>query len=317
MAVSTRSSAKDEGTLPKGRITNNLAVTLSGIFLYICSPFFAHPPKVVANILCGAPYADAYLHFRRDHQGTLNLFLHCCILCLQVTCNFAFLEQVDVDFDVVKVAGVGLATATVAMWLALLMLTPSPLVVKAVAAPVVLAGYYVRSSVAGAAFSHLIHLQPFLDTLVYIYFVKKPLTLALYVLVFGIRLLLHYTAITHAQGILMSYLSGENGVKLALGFVAFAAFLSHKPFTKPASGVFGIGVLFGWPLAVMTVKPVVFLWASGFIATALQGVSHRETKEPPTMPHLANISNELAHSTFFPCLLLQACLAQITGSDKE
>ena len=100
-------------------------------------------------------------------------------------------------------------------------------------------------------------------------------------------------------------------------FVAFAAFLSHKPFTKPASGVFGVGVIFGCPLAVMSLKPIIFLWASGFIATALQGVSHRETKEPPTMPHLANISNELAHSTFFPCLLLQACLAQITGSDSK
>ena len=339
--VSTRSpgpkASKEakESNLPKGRITNAAAVNLSGIFLYVVSPFFAHPLKIIANACCGAPYEDAYAHFRRDHANTLNLIFHCFILCLQVTFNFAFLAKVDDDFNI-QVGGVGMATASVTMWTALLAFTPSPLLVKVVALSTVFAGYYVRSTVMGLAFSHLMHFQvnttrfplglsssfltshfrssqPFFDSLVYIYFLKKPVTLNLYTLVFGIRITLHYIVITYAKGILVESLNGDNGVALSLGFLALVALLSHKPFTKPASGVFGLGVILGWLLAAMTLKPILFLWAGGFIATALQGVSHRETKEPPTMPHLANISNELAHSTFFPCLLLQACLEQVKG----
>jgi hypothetical protein len=89
-------------------------------------------------------------------------------------------------------------------------------------------------------------------------------------------------------------------------FLISIASLSHKPFSRPASGVFGFAILGGWLITVVTGNKIFYLWACGFVATALQGVSHRETKEPPTMPQLNNISFELSHVVFFPCLLMQA-----------
>lgn len=316
-----------------------LPLTLSGVNLYSISPFYTSPLKLLSNFLCGAPYPLAYKHFRRDHQGTLNLVYHCTILVLQLLCNFGFLyevrhgtvsertrrqrvtrkrggwrstdetlrtlytnspPQVDERLPFDLPFNVSISSLSCYGWMTCLLFTQSPAWTKILSSCLIYFAFTVGPQVAAAAFPISIHLQPFLDTLVYIYFIKKPTTVKMYLIIFIIRVTLTELTLTHAGG------SVQLSSNFYYGFLLVIAMLSHKPFTRPASGVFGIGALFGWLLAAVSGDRLFFLWGAGFIATALQGVSHRETHEPPTLPQLANISNELAHSTFFPCLLLQA-----------
>ncbi|GMH91104.1 hypothetical protein TrST_g10021 [Triparma strigata] len=286
-----------------------IPLTLSGINLYVISPFYTSPIKLVTNYLCGAPYALAYKHFRRDHQGTLNLVFHCLILVLQLLCNFGFLHELDARLQLNEKYGV-ISLLSCVGWITCLLFTQSPAWTKLLSGVLIYSAFTVGGVVASAAFPISIHLQPFLDTLVYIYFIKKPTSLLLYLVILAVRVALTEYTLAHGSG------SVQLSDQFYLGFLLVIAFLSHKPFTRPASGVFGIGALFGWLLAVLSGDRLFFLWGAGFIATALQGVSHRETKEPPTMPQLANISNELAHSTFFPCLLLQAVGDQMAQKKK-
>ena len=48
-------------------------------------------------------------------------------------------------------------------------------------------------------------------------------------------------------------------------------------------------------------------YANAFQASLLQGAAHRATGELATLPQLGeNVSDEYAHTTFFPSLLLQS-----------
>ncbi|GMI03348.1 hypothetical protein TrLO_g13983 [Triparma laevis f. longispina] len=299
--VPAAASAQGTSPPPPGvLLPYTLPLTLSGVNLYSISPFYTSPLKLLSNFLCGAPYPLAYKHFRRDHQGTLNLVYHCTILVLQLLCNFGFLYEVDERLPFDLPFNVSISSLSCYGWMTCLLFTQSPAWTKALSSCLIYFAFTVGPQVAAAAFPISIHLQPFLDTLVYIYFIKKPTTVNIYLIIFIIRVTLTELTLTHAGG------SVQLSSNFYYGFLLVIAMLSHKPFTRPASGVFGIGALFGWLLAAVSGDRLFFLWGAGFIATALQGVSHRETHEPPTMPQLANISNELAHSTFFPCLLLQA-----------
>ncbi|GMI40084.1 hypothetical protein TrCOL_g942 [Triparma columacea] len=297
--VSTRHPT--HASLPMGLVTHPLPYSVSGIVLYIASPFFATVPKLVANFFCGAPYSVAYKHFRRDHMDPYNLFFHVLIMILQLTTNFAFLHQLDEDYLRADVSVWGFTHKDLSAlgWVLVLLFTPSPFLAKLLSAACIYLAHYVSSSVASMD-ATTIWFQPFLDSLVIIYFLKKPITPPTYLITLTLRFTLHHLAFLHLSNSLpfppyAMYI-----------FLIFIASLSHKPFSRPASGVFGFAILGGWLITVVTGNKIFYLWACGFVATALQGVSHRETKEPPTMPQLNNISFELSHVVFFPCLLMQA-----------
>ena len=70
---------------------------------------------------------------------------------------------------------------------------------------------------------------------------------------------------------------------------------------------FSLGV-FGWILALLTEQPWLLFYSLGYLASLAQGVSHALTGETPTLPRLRNVRDEYAHTTFFPCLVLQSLL---------
>ena len=139
----------------------------------------------------------------------------------------------------------------------------------------------------------------------------QPITPVSYLITLVVRGALQYLAFTYL------FESASFPPYATYVFLVSIAFLSHKPFSRPASGVFGFAILGGWLITAVTGNKIFYLWACGFVATALQGVSHRETKEPPTMPQLNNISFELSHVVFFPCLLMQAVGEHLQGGGKS
>ena len=72
--------------------------------------------------------------------------------------------------------------------------------------------------------------------------------------------------------------------------------------------------LIGWVLAILTDQKALYFYSGGFAASFGQGVSHMMTGEMATLVQLqagdtANkVAHEWAHTTYFPCLLLQSCL---------
>ena len=124
------------------------------------------------------------------------------------------------------------------------------------------------------------------------------------------RYTIHYLLYTYCLGMFVVE-DATIAAFLNLNLIALACVLSYKPFTKPLKGVFGLMILCGAPLAILVRHPIYFWWSSGFIITAMQGVSHRETAEPPTMPHLQNVSFEVSHVAFFPVLLGHAIYDQL------
>jgi hypothetical protein len=132
------------------------------------------PPPPPANFFCGAPYSVAYKHFRRDHMDPYNLFFHVLIMILQLTTNFAFLHQLDEDYLRADVSVWGFTHKDLSAlgWVLVLLFTPSPFLAKLLSAACIYLAHYVSSSVASMD-ATTIWFQPFLDSLVIIYFLKK------------------------------------------------------------------------------------------------------------------------------------------------
>ena len=79
---------------------------------------------------------------------------------------------------------------------------------------------------------------------------------------------------------------------------------------------FSLGV-FGWVLALMTEQPWLLFYSVGYLASLMQGVSHTLTRETPTLPRLRNVRDEYAHTTYFPCLVLQSMIQTADAEKKK
>jgi len=55
-------------------------------------------------------------------------------------------------------------------------------------------------------------------------------------------------------------------------------------------------------------------YSMGFLASLGQGVSHHLAQEEGTLPQLAQVADELAHTTFFPNLLFQSAQASLRAA---
>ena len=76
------------------------------------------------------------------------------------------------------------------------------------------------------------------------------------------------------------------------------------PIVRPDANPFVFGTFFGWLPALLTRQRWMAYHSMAFLASILQGVAHKYTKERATLPQLALATDELAHTTFFPTLLL-------------
>ena len=75
-----------------------------------------------------------------------------------------------------------------------------------------------------------------------------------------------------------------------------------------------VGALLGWISSVLTADPLMLLMCSSFVGSFLQGVAHEITGEKATLPQLEDFADEIGHTTFFPCLLLQSIHHSVTGA---
>ena len=67
-------------------------------------------------------------------------------------------------------------------------------------------------------------------------------------------------------------------------------------------------------LAALTDQRWMYMYSMAFTASMWQGVAHRTAKEAPTLAQLGNdYSDEFAHTTFFPNLLLQSIYHSTAG----
>lgn len=105
----------------------------------------------------------------------------------------------------------------------------------------------------------------------------------------------------------MSALSARSDV---MGRVAAAA--GRKRVTP-----FHFGLV-AWALALLFDAPWVFFWGNAFLASALQGVSHRLAGEEGTLVNLQaspeqTTAHELSHTVYFPDLLLHTVFERVRG----
>ena len=79
---------------------------------------------------------------------------------------------------------------------------------------------------------------------------------------------------------------------------------------------FSIGI-FGWVLALMTEQPWLLFYSCGYLASLAQGVCHTLSGEDGTLAKLHNIRDEYAHTTYFPCLVLQSVIQTADAEKKK
>lgn len=306
--------------------------TILRIALYATPPFFAAPHKIVLNTFAGCNYDLAYMHFRKGHANAWNLLWHTVCLFFQVFANFALLHAFDTYFDTMDgrmdVMGHDVPTnisfITLGMWAAVLMATPSPVVVKIGVLPILWLGYVSRAGLLDQWYFVLL-LQGCLEALAISVYVLKRKTLKLAVrpiIVIQIGRYLLFRAMLRVGG--YGSLSNVAGyVNLALAIIMIWVSLDPLPEHKlPGASkmltpfTFGI---FSWIFTILTAQPFLLFYGAGYLASLCQGCSHTYSGELPTLPGLQKISDEYAHVTYFPCLVLQSVYQSLmaTKDPKE
>ena len=84
------------------------------------------------------------------------------------------------------------------------------------------------------------------------------------------------------------------------------------PVVRPDAGPFVFGTFFAWLPALLTRQRWMAYHSMAFLASILQGVAHKYTGERATLPQLSLSTDELAHTTFFPTLLLHTTHQSLT-----
>jgi hypothetical protein len=281
--------------------------------VYAGGPFFYYPPKTWAALSLGAGYGRAYAHFRRDHSDAHNLAYHCLCLVLQLTGNVGLLAELD-DLAWGEGAWPVLSGGTMALWSAqLLLLAPQcPPPVRLASVATLWAAFAARKSIQRGA-RQVAYATSVVEALAIQTFVvmghkpgTKPVDAPLgrpqlrqLLALLAVRLLLQRTLESKFRGELKG---SRRTVNLLLAL--FMLKTCSRPFDgKPPPFLFG---LVAWALSILTDQTWMTFYGLGFLATFGQGLSHHYSGEPATLPQLAALSDELAHMTFFPNLLLHS-----------
>lgn len=301
--------------------TDVMPEAITKLALYGGAPFFGWPFKPLLNALAGNEYGPAYAHFRRDHQHPHNLAYHCLCLVLQLGFNYSLLADADDALQAEtanKRTGGIVALSTTALWILSLLSakgTPAPVRVAAIGA-VVLA--HTARHALQDHWKEVAMCTGVLEMMAVQVFVinKAKNTAGQGRAPFDAPQLLKLATVRVAlQGLVMRYLSGllagpraRTLVNSILGLWMLR--VSQDPFAAKSGGKatktpFVLGFL-GWILSMLTEQRWLYFYSGGFLASLCQGVSHHYSGEEGTLPQLADVKNELAHTTYFPSLLLHS-----------
>mmetsp|Transcript_15310 Transcript_15310/g.20121 ORF Transcript_15310/g.20121 Transcript_15310/m.20121 type:complete len:303 (+) Transcript_15310:154-1062(+) len=286
--------------------------SLTAMMVRFGAPFFSYPFKPIWNRFEGATYEVAYKHFRRDHMGDMNLFLHVLCYVMQLSSNFTVLKYLDESF-VSALQSKGLpvpikspiALSTTLAWSYELLRTPAPGLAKLLSVSTILLAYKTRGYLK-EKYESLLRWQIFFDTLViHQLLLKKPMSDTKSLLqVFIPRVLLYFLVKRNKNA-----LSSSKGKRrVTKNFLLLHMLISFKPPAFAAPYLFG---LYGWILAELTGQEWLYYWSLGYVASLSQGLAHELASEPATLPQLTTVPDELAHTAYFPNLMFQATLQNL------
>lgn len=308
----------DKPGVTSGPVPEPLAKAL----LYGGAPFFAWPVKPALNAATGKSYKRAYAHFRRDHQDPLNLIYHAFCLVFQLGFNYALLTEAGTGLAKLMRAGPRCAellpAVTTAAWSwTLLRAQGAPAAVRVAAVGCVALAHATRHFLA-RRWRQAMYFTGVLEMMAVQVFLiekvqstsgqgRKPLNVRRLLKLVLVRLSLQNLA----ERVLAGRLSGP-GARGATNaaLAAFMAKVSQDPFgTKtgrgPLASPFMLGTV-GWLLSLVTDQRWLYFYSGGFLASMVQGVSHHYAGEEGTLPQLADVGDEFAHTTYFPVLLLHS-----------
>jgi hypothetical protein len=253
----------------------------------------------------------------------MNLILHIVCLAGQVLTNFALLETVHAQLakGILPLwwpTAATLPAATALVWGASLAMTPSPVLVRCGAVGSIAMGYAARAAVV-SAWVQLLTVSAVFEATVFVFYrteVKHYTGLSAPPAVhFGLRAVLGHF-MTHAPTLRGCAASPPAVHVCGALFVCSLAVLSSRPFVggrRPPPRSEFLAIALGWAVALAMDQSWVFFVCCGQLASAMQGVAHRWTREMATLPGLATHADELGHATFFPCLLLHAVYDSALG----
>ena len=276
---------------------------LTKIVLYAGAPFFCYPYKPILNQVSGSSFHVAYKHFRRDHATSQNLGFHFLCLIFQLTYNFSLLGELD-DLlrNVIKIKH-SVSFCTASMWIATLLThTDSPIVVKVGSSIAIWLAFHLKDKFR-KNWIQIMYLQSIIETLAIPVFLinkqaPKPFDPAQFLFFLTLRLGFQRLLLNNFVGVLLKQRAFVNSLLFA-GIVK----TSQDPFGKLP--VFFVGFI-GWILSILTNQRWLLFYSGGYLASIGQGVAHYYSQEQATLPTLSKIGDELAHTTYFPNLLLQS-----------
>jgi hypothetical protein len=280
----------------------SLLVTLGSILMWTAGTFYCFPWKPLVAWASGADYLTGYKHFRRGHQHPINLGVHVVCLVLQVGGNFGLLAVLDAKLGF---SGEWLAWSTIALWLATFCAVPAPSAVRVLTCLATLGGFALRHTIV----EHWALLVPLAVAM------QGPCAwyaaMAHYELRGGAALAFAsacggLVAAVYAAGLPPPGVLRAHAMECNLAFLLLCAALSqirvaNEPLVETVCGSLG------WAVTVATGDPCMVLLTFSFVGSSLQGVAHEYTAEKATLGQLTNLTDEMAHVTFFPALLVNAC----------
>jgi hypothetical protein len=285
------------------------------VFIHMLGPFFGNPVKPLLNYLEGNSYPRAYYHFRRDHRDPYDLFMHMIALVLQLGGNFMLLDSLDrlifsrSTSDNVKTYSDTLSKLTATIWgITCLFTSPTPNTVKIVSCGAIMSAYRYRTSFASDWINVLMPCMCVVESIIFDVMIKgrfeiQPSKILPYL---AIRLAMQ-TLYIKFQGILKDY-------KLPINVAVLGTMFYQSLISKYGHREYLVGAMYLPLIAALTDQRWMYMYSMAYTASMWQGVAHKTSKEAPTLPQLGNnYSDELAHTTFFPNLLLQSIHHSIVG----
>jgi hypothetical protein len=257
-----------------------LTTRLSQALLYSCGAFFANPWKVPVHLVVGDTYAVAYSHFRRDHHTSANLRLHLACCLLHLLGNFGLLHALDAMLGyqgVVRLVSLSSASS----WALYQLLSPAPLVCRALAAAAIAAAYAVAPRLAPG---HALELLA-LGTMVLAMLPARALKadpalvglspvrwLPTWLLFFG-----HWLALERG----LAHVAGGAFVhrRVQVNLVLLALVGCTSLLTRPVTASTLVGAYASRAAHVLTGQPHLYFYSLAFLALGCQAVSHALTGE--------------------------------------
>ena len=287
-------------------------------FIHALGPFFGNPVKPFMNYAEGNSYPRAYYHFRRDHRDPYDLFMHVIALCMQLGGNFMLLDSLDGILSGAGVSSDGklaqygntLSSATAIIWgITCLFTSPTPLPVKIGSCGGALAvAYSYRSAYRNNWNTAFAPIMCIAESIIYDVLLNgrmsiQPSKVLPYL---AVRLAMQYLYVKF-QGALKDY-------KMPINIAVLGTILYQSSISKYGHREYQLGYMYLPLLAALTDQRWMYMYSMAFTASMWQGVAHRTAKEAPTLAQLGNdYSDEFAHTTFFPNLLLQSIYHSTAG----